>query len=249
MEQRGMIRRFVLDWILMVIILIAGISVHEVSKPYRMPIPQGAEGVVSYPLKSSSVSTTSLAIFALVPFFAIYSLFAIIRKDKWEFHHGFLCQFSALSLNLLVTDSLKFFAGRLRPHFLSVCPDQGMSAECIEARLSFPSGHSSFAFCAMTLVSLYLAGKLRLYSNRLTSLWKLVACVYIPQVSAAFLAISRTRDFHHNFADIVAGSAIGVLVAQSVYFLFFPSLVSDSSDKILTRGEETPEGTPVEELL
>lgn len=68
------------------------------------------------------------------------------------------------AVNVLITDVGKYGVGRLRPHFLSVCkPKMGVIANCTagqyitedvctgeaslirQARLSFPSGHSSFA--------------------------------------------------------------------------------------------------------
>ena len=68
------------------------------------------------------------------------------------------------AVNVLLTDVGKYGVGRLRPHFLSVCkPKMGVLANCTlgdfitedvctgeaslirQARLSFPSGHSSYA--------------------------------------------------------------------------------------------------------
>ena len=39
----------------------------------------------------------------------------------------------------------------------------------------------------------------------------------LPAIGALYVAGSRTRDYWHNFADVLAGSVLGAVVAVAVY--------------------------------
>jgi diacylglycerol diphosphate phosphatase/phosphatidate phosphatase len=65
-------------------------------------------------------------------------------------------------------------------------------------------------------------------------LWKFALAI-IPTCFAGWIAITRTQDYKHDFADIVAGGLLGASVAICCYFLFFPSLFDTSCDKAKLR--------------
>jgi phosphatidate phosphatase len=126
-----------------------------------------------------------------------------------------------LSLTLLVTDVGKRVVGRLRPHFISACKPNFNNVNCTttygsntiynyidtsgtfctnseesvkEARLSFPSGHSSFATYCMLFLILYI--QIRWY---LTQMRFLKVLIQISAFLAAyFTCLSRISDFHHR---------------------------------------------------
>lgn len=115
-------------------------------------------------------------------------------------------------------------AGRYRP-FYANDPDN------VDARLSFPSGHASTSFSGMTFLSLYLFGKTRVFSEHSGATFpKLLGCIS-PFFVAAFISVSRTMDYHHNFSDILAGAVIGVLSGFLGYFLYYPSLFAPHSEQ------------------
>ncbi|KAG2378502.1 hypothetical protein C9374_008141 [Naegleria lovaniensis] len=66
------------------------------------------------------------------------------------------------------------------------------------------------------------------------SLWKLLVCLS-PLALAAFIAISRTLDYHHNFSDILGGCVLGLFIAPCCYFLNYPSLFALNCDVPLNR--------------
>lgn len=59
-----------------------------------------------------------------------------------------------------------------------------------------------------------------------------MAVVIAPFIIAGVIAISRTRDYHHNFDDIVAGSLIGIIFTILAYVSKFHSVTSDMSGEI-----------------
>ena len=112
----------------------------------------------------------------------------------------------------------------------------------IKSYQSFPSGHSATAFCGFTFMALYLCGKIHMWSVQQGyiqgstkpkllqgNLWKILF-VCLPILAASLIAVSRTRDYHHNYSDIVAGSALGVFSACIVYFSYFNPLTAENSD-------------------
>jgi membrane-associated phospholipid phosphatase len=136
-----------------------------------------------------------------------------------------------IALNVAITDVFKVFAGRLRPNFLARC-NPSADGDCInigskvrDARLSFPSGHSSLSFACMFYLSCYIAGKLRLFRYDGGAIWKAIACV-IPLIMAGFIAVSRTLDYHHDYSDILGGTIIGSFIGVMCYMTQYYSLFS-----------------------
>ena len=125
------------------------------------------------------------------------------------------------------------FSGRLRPHFLSVCQPNWKSLNCSigyitqdvctgdtiavrEARLSFPSGHSSLAFyCACFLV--FYLHKRGFVIRTLRIIIPGISLVAI--ILALFTALSRVSDNKHHPTDVLAGSLVGATSAAYACYL------------------------------
>lgn len=133
----------------------------------------------------------------------------------------------------LLTSIGKLTIGRLRPHFLEVCqPDLeydevtcGTRANPIyvtrfmctsldnekvhDARLSFPSGHSSAAFYSCVFTALYLQ-----MNNKSKSWSTLIIFNQLCLISYAwYCALTRVSDYKHHPTDVLAGGILGVTVA------------------------------------
>ena len=143
-------------------------------------------------------------------------------------------------ITMFITDVGKYTVGRLRPHFLDVCKPDWSRINCTnsrgqynyivgdqfcttatdnsrklkEARLSFPSGHSSFSMFGATYIVLYMQH--RILTDKWASLGKLFIQI-IPVCGAFYTGCSRVSDYKHHAGDVVAGFAIGVLVALVLY--------------------------------
>lgn len=155
------------------------------------------------------------------------------RLQLWlEINQWAIIQIQALMLQLMFVETMKLYAGRLRPDFLSrlrlagfvpigtgiqfYCEESANNAVIEQGRLSFPSGHSSTSFGAMVPCVFFLVYHLRPWFHG--CIIRLVICI-LPLYLAFFVAVSRTRDNRHHFADILAGSIIGVFAGIGAFWI------------------------------
>lgn len=91
---------------------------------------------------------------------------------------------------------------------------------------SFPSGHSSFGWCGMVYLALFLAGKMHVLNKRGYTIksWILL----VPISAAALISISRTMDYRHHATDVIAGGIIGALMAWYAYRQYYPPLAAEA---------------------
>ncbi|RNA25243.1 phosphatidate phosphatase [Brachionus plicatilis] len=150
--------------------------------------------------------------------------------------HGVLLYALGAISTLLITEVGKQTIGRLRPHFLDVCQPNWSNITCFtniqgvnvanyvpltevvctgdpakikEARLSFPSGHSSFSTYSMIFLIIYLEARLVLQRTRfIKSIIQLIAFL-----AAWHTCMSRVSDFKHHYTDVISGAVIGFSVA------------------------------------
>ncbi|KAL9921177.1 wunen isoform 2-T3 [Glossina fuscipes fuscipes] len=141
----------------------------------------------------------------------------------------------------LTTDIAKYSIGRLRPHFFAVCqpimPDGTTCASFLnqhkyimdfhckglgstermlkEARLSFPSGHSSFSFFTMVYLAMYLQSRMTWQGSKLLRHFLQFCFIMV----AWYTALSRVSDYKHHWSDVLAGTVIGSLLAIVVPYL------------------------------
>ncbi|KAL5286603.1 PPAP2A.2 family protein [Megaselia abdita] len=159
-----------------------------------------------------------------------------LKKSLVQIYKHFGIYIFGFLLHFLLVDYIKYSAGRLRPHFFDICQpvmadgtncaspaNQGlyiMNYTCSnpditerslkEFRLSFPSGHSSISFYAMTYLALYIHGRW----NTCKILKFIVEFLCI--LFAVSVAVSRVSDYWHFWSDVCAGSLIGIISAALV---------------------------------
>ncbi|EDV36684.1 uncharacterized protein Dana_GF11822, isoform A [Drosophila ananassae] len=140
-----------------------------------------------------------------------------------------------LGVEQLTTNIAKYAIGRLRPHFFSLCqpvlPDGSTcsdpknfglyiedfacsavditSKRMKDVRLSFPSGHASFACYAMLYLAIYLQH--RMQWSRCRMLRHLLQFMLL--MFAWYTALTRISDYKHHWSDVLAGSCIGLTYA------------------------------------
>nr|ACH73387.1 unknown [Drosophila melanogaster] len=173
-----------------------------------------------------------------------------LGRQSTYFCFGLLLTFDA-------TEVGKYTIGRLRPHFLAVCQPQiadgsmcsdpvnlhryvenydcageGFTVEDVrQARLSFPSGHSSLAFYAMIYVALYLQRKITWRGSKLSRHFVQFAVVMV----AWYTALSRVMDHWHHWSDVLSGSLLGVAGAL-ITAHYIARMFDDGASNILSGG-------------
>lgn len=227
--------RYLGDWIISIVLLLLAIIFDKI-EPYRQELPMPQKNpTVGYPEKDSYVPTVLAGVLSYgipIVLFLIFEIASWKLNKNWpalhDFHHGVLALLESAGLTLFIVNLFKPFAGRYRPHYLAVQYDEDLYLE-FDGRRSFPSGHSACAFSGFGVLSFFAAGKMGLYSKgRAGQAFKGFVFI-LPLVSAFMIAITRTRDYHHNFSDITAGSIIGLGCSMGAYFNLFPSLFSKKS--------------------
>jgi diacylglycerol diphosphate phosphatase/phosphatidate phosphatase len=228
---------YLIDWILAATIIVTSELIFG-TIGYLSPYQRFAtywymnDASIAYPDSPSIVPTWALIIFVFCVPTLIFGLAQIKYRSTHDFHHALMGIFVTEMLTMMFTNAFKLYAGRLRPDFLARCkPDiTGMCtstnlSDVRDGRLSFPSGHSSTSFGAMVFLSCYLFGKFKIFTHNGGQLWKVLIAIS-PIFVSGFIAISRTRDYHHNFDDILAGTVLGVAMGLIGYHINYPSLFS-----------------------
>jgi len=118
--------------------------------------------------------------------------------------------------------------GENRLFDLSICSNNNTKV-LDEGRRSFPSGHASSSFSSFMILSLFIAGRLRVFNNRFC-IWRLLLSS-LPLFGAIYIVSTRYQDNLHHWSDLLAGTIIGCLISVIVYHFFYPPLNSEISDK------------------
>jgi len=212
-----------IDWIVILVIFIVASILNAAVVPYKRFLPE-KDPSVTYPVRDDIIPDWLLIIISFLLPFLVFLCMQIHWRSRHDLHHASLGLCSSLALTYLITTVVKIMTGRPRPDFNN-------RVTIADARMSFPSGHSSMSFCAMVFVSLYLSGKLKLYRYHSGSLVLKGLVVFSPLLVSTFVSISRTMDYHHDFSDILAGALLGSGIALMGYFMWYPSLFSKHPDQ------------------
>ncbi|EIT79357.1 hypothetical protein AO1008_03032 [Aspergillus oryzae 100-8] len=194
------------------------------------------------------------------------------RVKVWEWNAGWLGLALAVAGAFMATEGLKDLYGRPRPDMLARCdPDLsnigdyvvgGLGGKVegaptvvsweicrnrgkmlvVDGFVSFPSGHSSFAFAGLTYLSLWLCAKFSIgfpylahspFGQDLRAQKRetirdlgaappvlLVILAFVPMAVAFFISASRWFDFRHHAFDIIFGSVMGMVFAWGAFRLY-----------------------------
>ncbi|XP_022832931.1 phospholipid phosphatase 5-like [Spodoptera litura] len=226
--------------ILLRVILLGLVCISQIkSRPYIRHISE-AELLNEYRrprLDSYVPAWATVLLIVFVPLVCICTRYMTTR-DYVDTAQSLLAWTLALTINAVITESVKLIIGRPRPDFFWRCfPDgqvmpglrcTGNPRDIIEGRKSFPSGHSSFSFCSLSFLSLWLCGKLGVLSRRRGRSCSLVICL-VPLMIASVVALSRYCDNHHHWEDVFVGSLLGVACSYFCYQQYYHPLESEWS--------------------
>jgi len=152
-------------------------------------------------------------------------------RSGLDFHSAFLGLFQSWVSSSALVAFIRVVVGSLRPDFLAICMADtsgnctGDEATVLDARLSFPSLHSSMCASGLGFLSLCIAGKLKPYHGGEGYYWKM-PLILAPSILALFVGLTRVVDNKHHPVDVFFGFLIGTLFAWGAYGLHYPA-VSD----------------------
>lgn len=226
--------------ILLRVLLLGLVCISQIkSRPYIRHISE-TELLNEYKrprLDSYVPAWATVLLIVFVPLACICTRYMTTR-DYVDTAQSLLAWTLALTINAVITESIKLIIGRPRPDFFWRCfPDgqvvpglqcTGNPYDIIEGRKSFPSGHSSFSFCSLSFLSLWLCGKLGVLSRRRGRSCGLVICL-VPMMIAGMVAMSRYCDNHHHWEDVFVGSLLGIACSYFCYQQYYHPLESEWS--------------------
>lgn len=173
------------------------------------PLVVGAAAHAPALLSSSSSSSSSAS-------------FAAALRAAADLHHLALAAVEAFALESSFKKWMNL-VGRPRPDFgwrlEHASPD-----DIREGLFSYPSGHAAEFFAVGTVLALYLAGRLRVFDASAPMrrwgghLAAAFACT-LPLAVATLVALSRVAGYRHDFSDINAGMALGLVCGAGAYLL------------------------------
>ena len=230
-------------WALAIVGVIVFFLVEYVVPPVCRPF-EWSDPALNQKAIPSIFPTWSLVVMCLIPILTalLVSLVApaMPKLKWWELESTLYAGVLGAMFTLMMTNFSKVYAGRLRPDWVDRLNAAGYNAtypnpattdycaisdrDVVEGRLSFPSGHASFAFTIFTTTSLILLNRLRVFNQpRLAAPYFLLG--FLPLVFGFAVALSRLRDNHHHHADVAMGIIIGfgsALVGFRLVFVHCP---------------------------
>jgi len=228
------------DWVVSFLLLVLNKQVLQAARPFQQPLDAFiGDPTLQYKhvIHEHVPGYMNTWLTFMMPT-AIVLLISIARRSLKEAHHAALAIWAGNQLNDVATNFIKMLVGRLRPDFFDRCQYDAVNKVCTgveaviqEGRRSFPSGHSSSSFYGCVFLVLFLAGKNRCFaydavfpsSGILQSRFLRICITLSPLFLCAFVAISRWEDHWHHPTDILAGSALGTLIALTTYHIWWPS--------------------------
>lgn len=187
---------------------------------------------VTFPSEKLWFISLWLPISAVIFLGAIFPLNALLLPNNNPLHnvHAGTCTvLVAIGISELVTQAFKFYVGRLRPNFYAMCGFDRETLQCtngekmeMEARMSFPSGHTSLSFCGLVCLVLFFLGRVK---SKASGRGKVLTVVsFAPLLLSFWCGTSRLVDNWHHPSDIIAGAIVGTISACISYHIWFPHL-------------------------
>lgn len=227
------------------VLVIAIVCIFQLKVPPRIYSITETEFLSHYkkPRVDSYIPAWAIVIIVVfIPLLVIYIVF-VTTRNYVDTIQAMLTWTLALTINAVITESLKLIVGRPRPDFFYRCFPNGKMTpglrctgsirEVLEGRKSFPSGHSSFSFCSLGFLSIWIRGKLGTMSIESGHCCRVLSCL-TPLVVAGIVAISRFYDNHHHWGDIIFGAILGLASSYYSYHRYYFPIDSPSSGEPLT---------------
>ncbi|CAH9086921.1 unnamed protein product [Cuscuta epithymum] len=221
------------DWLILFLLAVAIVILNVINPFYRF-VGKDMMADLKYPFKNNTVPFWAVPVYSVLMPISIFLGFYFRRRDVFDLHHAILGLLFSVLVTGVITDAIKDAVGRPRPDFFWRCfPDgkdtydkwgnvicSGLKNVLKDGHKSFPSGHTSWSFAGLGFLSLYLAGKVKVFDSQ-GHVAKLCV-IWVPLIAASLVGISRVDDYRHHWQDVFAGGLLGLTVATLCYLQFFP---------------------------
>ncbi|GAX79829.1 hypothetical protein CEUSTIGMA_g7269.t1 [Chlamydomonas eustigma] len=256
------------DGLAMVLCLIIYASL-EAGSPKLTFIPNSYLSYYSYPLKSQTVPSWSVPLYAAgLPLLCFSVIVLLGGKQRVELYRMILALATSMLLTGAITNSLKLAISRPRPNFIVSCwPNGGLVWESGNSTFggypvcstnvklygehlkSFPSGHSSMSASGLGLLTYYLLGQTRAFAGDGHS-WHLVVSL-VPALLAVAVGVTRITDCWHHTSDVLTGLALGFGISFELYRQIFPSLTHPKCNTMTSelKSSQKPTSTTTSQQL
>ncbi|XP_059059584.1 putative phosphatidate phosphatase [Achroia grisella] len=154
---------------------------------------------------------------------------ALVPGWVWESYRAIGVYTFGAACQQLSANMAKYILGRLRPHFYDVCRPLANSTSPLNelgyiidytcqtndsrliknARLSFPSAHSSYAIYSALYLIFYIQTKAKWRGSKLLR----HGIQFAALMGAWYVGISRVVDHYHHWSDVAAGFVNGTVFA------------------------------------
>jgi membrane-associated phospholipid phosphatase len=176
------------------------------------PVARASASATLWRNPEAAALTSDIVAYAGVPVTALtLTLIGVGREGEWRrIHEDLLVALEAVALTAALTNGIKMATARARPYAVHA-PEPIPFDEDPDQNLSFPSGHTSFAFALATS----FASVATLRGRKLAPLyWSLG----VP--AAAFVGYLRMAGDRHWLGDVLFGAGLGTLVGVGMPWLF-----------------------------
>jgi membrane-associated phospholipid phosphatase len=141
-------------------------------------------------------------------------------------HYRLMAYLEVMGWTYLVTGTVKYLVGRPRPYTPQALDRPELTYKPREDNLSFFSGHASATFAVGAFVTEDVSRALRRGPLAGASPWRKfllggVAPAVVGYGIPTLVALSRVIDQQHWTTDVVAGAAVGALIANLTYAAHF----------------------------
>jgi len=219
---------YLADWLIAGAMILVEVALTQYTvEPHDRYIPKDFQPL-TYPTQQETVVWWLWGLMCFALPVLVFAVFQLGMRSPHDFHHAVLGLFEAVAISLVLTDTLRYFAGRNAPDWYARVRT-GEPSIMRAGRLSFPSVHTSLAVASLSHLSMYMCGKFGVFKTDSGQFWKAVTSI-LPTCGAAMLSITRTIDYHNDFSDIAVGALIGIIVGPFCYYLNYPSLSSEACD-------------------
>lgn len=235
-----------------IVLMITVYIMHVCIEPHIQDITEFELVYYKRPQRESLIPPCVMVLLIVCVPLVILSLPSLKTGVYTDMTQSLLAWTLACVINAFITESAKLIVGRPRPDFFYRCYPNGkitkdlrctgINKDVMDGRKSFPSGHSSFSFCSLGFISIWLCGKLRVLSRNRGDGLRVVACL-VPLVVAGVVSMSRCCDNHHHWEDVFTGSIIGFTSSYFCYRQYYFALDSEQSGSpYLRMGSELRNG-------